>query len=110
MATGGNPWWGWDALLSGGVIHDSHYITLTEETVLVHEISPGTALPGELRYEIAKSQAQEHITEVRRRTFWSSFRFRLPGDEKATRMNVRRVWRTDLDQFLGLLGTGQTPR
>jgi hypothetical protein len=104
---GGSPWWGWEALLSGGAVEDNHYLTLTEEALLVHEITTEHAQPGELRYEIAKCQAPDHIADVRRRILWSSFRFRLPGEAKSTRMNVRRVWRTEMDHFLLLLRTGR---
>ncbi|MFE7302449.1 hypothetical protein [Streptomyces sp. NPDC057579] len=91
-------------LLSGGIADsDSFFVTLTDRSVLFHQVASAGYRPGKLRYAIEREQVQMRISEVRRRPLWSTFRFRFPGDTKAAWLYVRRSWRPEMDRFLDAL-------
>ncbi|MFD8543789.1 hypothetical protein [Streptomyces sp. NPDC059649] len=92
------------AMLSDGVgDSDSFFVTLTDRSVLFHEVQAARSRPGKLRYDIEREQVRTRIGEVRRGFLWSTFRFRFPGDTEATWLNVRRAWRPEMDRFLAAL-------
>jgi hypothetical protein len=80
-----------------------YFITLTEQAVVFHKASRVSSRPKELVFAIPRAQAQTLISKVERNPLWSSFRFHIPNDEKPTRINVARVWRDELDQFVQAL-------
>ncbi|ANZ20746.1 hypothetical protein SNOUR_37590 [Streptomyces noursei ATCC 11455] len=92
------------ALLSGGIADgDSFFVTLTDRSVLFHEVASAGYRPGKLRYDIEHEQFRARIGEVRRRVLWSIFRFRFPGESEAAWLNVQRAWRPEMDRFLDVL-------
>ncbi|MFG3113676.1 hypothetical protein ACGF4C_04720 [Streptomyces sp. NPDC048197] len=91
-------------VLSGGIAdNDSFFITLTDRSVLFHEVTSAGYRPGKLRYSVEHEQVRTRISDVRRRPLWSTFRFRFPGEAKPVWLNVRRGWRPEMDRFLDAL-------
>ncbi|MBL1090674.1 MULTISPECIES: hypothetical protein [Streptomyces] len=92
------------ALLSGGIADgDTFFVTLTDRSVLFHEVASAGSQPGKLRYDVGHEQVRRRIEQVRRRPLWSTFRFRFPGEAEAVWLNVRRAWRPEMDRFLDTL-------
>ncbi|MFI0154318.1 hypothetical protein [Streptomyces lydicus] len=91
-------------LLSAGIADsDTFFVTLTDRSVLFHEVTSAGYRPGKLRYDVEHEQVRTRIGEVRRRFLWSTFRFRFPGDTEAVWLNVKRAWRPEMDRFLAAL-------
>lgn len=86
-----------------------YFITLTEQSVVVHKASRMSNRPQEIAFALPPAQVGAMIGDVRRNTIWSSFRVLLPGQTQPTRMNVHRIWRGEMDHLLGLLTGQQTP-
>ncbi|MFI2188167.1 hypothetical protein [Streptomyces sioyaensis] len=92
------------AVLSGGIAaSDTFFVTLTDRSVLFHEVASAGYRPGKLRYTVEREEARTRIGTVRRRPLWSTFRFRFPGDAEAVWLNVQRAWRPEMDRFLDRL-------
>ncbi|MFG2879485.1 hypothetical protein ACGFYU_31520 [Streptomyces sp. NPDC048337] len=83
-----------------------YFITVTEQAVVVHKASRMSNRPQEIAFAIPADQASGLVGQINRNTIWSDFRMQLPGQPQPTRMNVHRIWRTEMDHLLGLL-TGQ---
>ncbi|MER5729836.1 hypothetical protein ABT084_16100 [Streptomyces sp. NPDC002138] len=83
-----------------------YFVTVTEQAVVIHKASRMSNRPQEIAFAIPANQAVGIVSGVDRNAVWSSFRIQLPGQPKPTRMNVHRLWRTEMDQLLGML-TGQ---
>ncbi|MET9804379.1 hypothetical protein [Streptomyces sp. NPDC006368] len=83
-----------------------YFITVTEQSVVIHKASRMSNRPQEIEFALPPAQVAGMIGDVKRNAIWSSFRFQLPGRPQPTRMNVHRIWRAEMDQLLGLL-TGQ---
>ncbi|GGO97564.1 hypothetical protein [Wenjunlia tyrosinilytica] len=101
--TGPSPW-----LMNGlGVIGQLfvkyYFITVTEQAVVFHKASRVSNRPKELLFAIPRTQAQTLISDIKRNTLWSSFRFHIPGEEKPTRINIARYWRAEMDQLVEAL-------
>ncbi|MFC8920816.1 hypothetical protein E2C00_09675 [Streptomyces sp. WAC05374] len=86
-----------------------YFITLTEQSVVIHKASRMSNRPQEIVYALPPAQVGAMIGDVRRNTIWSAFHVLLPGQPKPTRMNVHRIWRGEMDHLLGLLTGAQTP-
>jgi hypothetical protein len=80
-----------------------YFITVTEQAVIVHKASRVSNRPQEIAFAISPAEAMGMVGDIKRNTIWSSFRFQLPGQPQPTRMNVHRIWRTEMDQLLGML-------
>ncbi|MER8185363.1 hypothetical protein [Kitasatospora sp. NPDC094015] len=103
--TGPSPWIMNELGLIGQLFVKYYFVTLTERVVVVHRAGRLANRPKELVHVIPLEQARGLVSDVRRRTLWSSLRFQFPGEAKPTRLNVARYWRTELDQFVpGLTG------
>ncbi|MER8185048.1 hypothetical protein [Kitasatospora sp. NPDC094015] len=98
---GPSPWR--SALMSGQFDAEEYFFTLTEHTVLLHRIEFLRHRPGAPAYALPRSEAVRRFVPGQRRTLWSWFRFRLPGEPAPTRMNVRRAWRPELDRLADAL-------
>ncbi|MFH8680810.1 hypothetical protein [Streptomyces lydicus] len=97
-------------LLSGGIADgDSFFVTLTDRSVLFHEVASTGYRPGKLRYDVEHEEFRTRIGQVRRRPLWSTFRFRFPGNAEAVPLNVRRAWRPEMDRFLDALRGDRLP-
>ncbi|MEU9123876.1 hypothetical protein AB0C96_29110 [Streptomyces sp. NPDC048506] len=97
-------------LLSCGIAdNDTFFVTLTDRSVLFHEVASTGYRPGKLRYDMEREQFHTRIDEVRRRPLWSTFRFRFPGETKTAWLNVRRAWRPEMDRFFEALHRQDSP-
>ncbi|MET9698504.1 hypothetical protein ABZY31_16470 [Streptomyces sp. NPDC006529] len=83
-----------------------YFITVTEQAVVIHKAGRMSNRPQEIAFVIPAEQAAGIVSGIDRNAVWSSFRIQLPRQQKPTRMNVHRMWRTEMDQLLGRL-TGQ---
>ncbi|MFG2979762.1 hypothetical protein ACGFYQ_00680 [Streptomyces sp. NPDC048258] len=83
-----------------------YFVTVTEQAVVIHKASRMSNRPQEIAFAIPTDQAAGLVSEINRNAVWSHFRMQLPGQPKPTRMNVHRMWRTEMDQLLTAL-TGQ---
>ncbi|TDC20788.1 hypothetical protein E1265_20430 [Streptomyces sp. 8K308] len=89
--------------LLGQLFIDYYFVTITEQAVVFHRASRASNRPKELAFVVGRAEAAALVSDGRRGTLWSSFRFRFPGREKPTRINVGRQWRAELDQFMPLI-------
>ncbi|MFF1870896.1 hypothetical protein [Streptomyces sp. CB03911] len=105
--TGPSPWLMNSLGLIGQLLVKYYYVTLTERVVVVHRASRLSNRPQEIVYVVPLEQARTLVSDVKRNPLWSSLQFHFPGEEKATRLNVHRYWRAELDVFVPGL-TGQT--
>ncbi|GAA1099424.1 MULTISPECIES: hypothetical protein [Kitasatospora] len=101
--TGPSPWLMSQLGLIGQLFVKYYFVTLTERVVVVHRASRMSNRPQELVHVVPLEQARTLITEVKRAAMWSSMQFHFPGEQKATRLNVARYWRSELDQFVPAL-------
>ncbi|WP_371495153.1 hypothetical protein OG871_07255 [Kitasatospora sp. NBC_00374] len=102
---GGSPWT--HALICGQFDIERYFLTLTERAVMVHDIKFLRHRPGRLLHRIPRAEAARGFTDLHRRMLWSYFRFHLPGEAQATRLNVRRAWRPELDRLAAALTAEQ---
>ncbi|MEU9014168.1 hypothetical protein AB0D12_31250 [Streptomyces sp. NPDC048479] len=86
-----------------------YFITVTEQAVVVHKAGRMSNRPQEIAFALQPAEVVGMIGDVKRNAIWSSFRFQLPGQPQPTRMNVHRIWRTEMDHLLGLLTGGHQP-
>ncbi|MFJ1705614.1 hypothetical protein [Kitasatospora sp. NPDC088346] len=100
---GGSPWP--HALVAGSFDAEQYFLTLTERSVLVHDIGFLNYRPRTLLHRIPRAEAADGFTDLRRRPLWSHFRLHLPGDAGPTRLNVRRAWRPELDRMAAALAS-----
>lgn len=105
--TGPSPWLMNELGLIGQLFVKYYFVTLTERVVVVHRAARMSNRPKELVHVIPIEQARVSISDVRRNTLWSSLRFQFPNEAKPTRLNIGRLWRSEMDVFTsGLLGGG----
>jgi hypothetical protein len=86
-----------------------YFFTVTQQAVVIHRASKMTTRPKEIVHVLAHAQAASLISDVQVRRTWSSFRILFPGDREATRLNVPRVWRAELEYTLNFLASTRTP-
>ncbi|MFI6445123.1 hypothetical protein [Kitasatospora sp. NPDC050543] len=104
--TGPSPWLMNALGLIGQLFVKYYFVTLTERVVVVHRASRMSNRPQELLYVVPLEQARVVVSDIKRNPLWSSLRFHFPNEEKPTRLNVARYWRSELDVFVPAL-TGQ---
>ncbi|MCX5210426.1 hypothetical protein OG689_14185 [Kitasatospora sp. NBC_00240] len=103
--TGPSPWLMNSLGLIGQLFVKYYYVTLTERVVVVHRASRLSNRPQEIVHVVPLEQARTLVSDIRRNPLWSALQFHFPGEEKSTRLNVHRYWRTELDVFVpGLTG------
>jgi len=98
--TGPSPWLMSNLAALGQAFVKYYFVTVTEQAVVFHKASRLSARPKDLVAAIPRHEAAQLVSDVRRKTMWSSLRFQLPGQPKPTRLNVARYWRAELDQFV----------
>jgi hypothetical protein len=98
--TGPSPWLMDNLGLLAQAFVKYYFVTVTEQAVVFHKAGRMTARPKELVVAIPRHEAAGLVSNVKRRPLWSSMRFQLPGQDKPTRLNVGRYWRTELDQWV----------
>lgn len=86
-----------------------YFVTLTEQYVVLHKASLWSARPQEVVLVVPRAEAAGLVSDVKLNVLWSKLRFQLPGNAKPTRLNVHRIWRAELDQFVAGLTPQQTP-
>lgn len=111
--TGPSPWLGilFDEVPLVGTIvfwmRKFYFVTLTNTTVVVNTMNRMTNRPGDVVYSIPREQFQ--VTAVKRAAFWSSMYVQFPGQQKPTRLNIDRYWRSEFDQLIAGLPQAQIP-
>lgn len=110
QAIGGPSVWLMSMLgLIGQAFLTYYFITVTEQAVVVHKAGRMSNRPQEIAFALQPAEVVGMIGDVKRNTIWSSFRFQLPGQPQPTRMNVHRIWRSEMDHLLGVLTGGHQP-
>jgi hypothetical protein len=74
-----------------------YFFTLTNTSVVVNSANRFTNRPGEI--VAVFPLAEFPVSRYNRAAVWSKFYVQLPGLAKPSRINVRRYWRTELDQL-----------
>lgn len=93
--TGPSPWLNVSPIIRLSRKH--YFFTLTNTSVVVSTANRITNEPGEI--VAAFPRAQVPVTRYRRGSAWSKFYVQLPKASRPTRINVRWVWRDELDQL-----------
>lgn len=101
--TGPSPWLMSPLGSIGQLFVTYYFITVTDQAVIFHKAGRVSNRPKDLVAVIPRAEAQTLISDVRRNTLWSSFRFQLPGEPKPTRINIARSWRPEMDRLLAAL-------
>ncbi len=103
--SGPSPWLGQGALgLLGLLIFRvrPYYLAVTDRRVVALKGSHVSGRPAGLAW--ADPRTGGAVTEARvSAPLWSHFRYRRPGG-RSLRLNVHRMWRAELEQFLAALG------
>ncbi|MFF3765407.1 hypothetical protein ACFYYR_15155 [Streptomyces sp. NPDC001922] len=105
--TGPTPWLTGALGLIGQLLVKYYFITLTDQAVVFHRMHRFSQRPKEVAYAIPRAEAPMLISEVALNPLWSCFHLMLPGEPKPTRLNVHRLWRAELEQFLSAVGGPQ---
>jgi hypothetical protein len=97
--TGPSPWL--DGLIGGigAVIMQSfrkyYFVTVTNTSVVINRAGRIANRPKEIVAAIPLASAA--IEDVRKGALWGKLYVRFPGEAKATKINVNRLWNADLD-------------
>jgi hypothetical protein len=83
-----------------------YFVTLTEQAVVFHRASRMSNRPKELVVAIPRAQAAAGLGQVKPATLWSHLYYQLPNEPKPSRLNVHRIWRSEMETFVSAL-TGQ---
>lgn len=100
--TGPSPWL--DNLFGaiGALVMQSfrsyYFVTLTNTSVVVNRAGRVANRPKEIVAAIPLASGP--IGEVQKGKVWGKLYIQFPGEAKATRINVHRLWNADLDQFV----------
>ncbi|WP_354642963.1 hypothetical protein [Kitasatospora camelliae] len=95
---GRHPWL--STLAGTGFDADAWFVSLTERSVVFHEVEFFRYRPGKLAYSMPRADARKRLSGVRRRLLLTSFDIVLPLETEPTRLNVRWAWRSELNRFL----------
>lgn len=74
-----------------------YFFTLTNTSVVVNSANRFTNRPGDVVAVFPR--ADFPVTRVKRAAVWSKFYVQFPTAAKATRLNVHRFWRVELDEL-----------
>jgi hypothetical protein len=101
--TGPSPWV--DSLIGGigALIMQSfrkyYFVTVTNTSVVVNRAGRIANSPKEIVAVVPLASAP--IEGIEKGALWGKLYVRFPGEEKATKINVARIWNADLDLFAG---------
>lgn len=101
--TGPSPWV--DGLIGGlgALIMQSfrkyYFVTVTNTSVVVNRAGRIANSPKEIVAVVPLASGP--IEDVQKGALWGKLYIRFPGEAKATKINVARIWNADLDQFAG---------
>lgn len=101
--TGPSPWL--DGLVGSimQVFRKYYFVSVTNTTVVINRAGRIANRPKEIVAAIPLAGAP--IEDVRKGAVWGKLYVRFPGEAKATKINVHRIWNADLD----LLATASAP-
>jgi hypothetical protein len=77
------------------------WVTLTDRRFIVMSVR-ASGRPGEV--EVAQARVDSTVTDVRRRSVWSSFKVHGPVVQQGLRLNVHRMWRAEFDRLTAAAG------
>jgi hypothetical protein len=100
--TGPSPWLMNQLGLLGQLFVDYYYVAVTRQQVIFVKMNRLSNRPKEIAFTAPLQSVQ--ISEYRRNTMWSSFRYNVPTAPKPLRLNVHRIWRQELDALIGSFG------
>lgn len=104
--TGPTPWLSVGFLgLIGQFFIKYYFVSVTDQAVILHRLHRITQRPQEIVHAVPRAQFQGLVGEVQLNPLWSWFRMVLPGEAEATRFNVHRQWRAELEQLLTAVGS-----
>ena len=82
-----------------------YFVAVTDRRVIFFGASLMTVKPTKLGW--ADPIGAGTLTDVDAdAALWSHFKYQRPGDTKATRLNVHRMWRDELHQVLSAMTSG----
>lgn len=97
--TGPSPWLMSQLGLLGQLFIDYYYVAVTRQQVIFVKLNRMSNRPKEVSFTAPLQAVQ--ITDYKRAAVWSSFRYNVPTAPKPLRINVHRMWRQELDAFVG---------
>ncbi|MEU9116553.1 hypothetical protein AB0D04_33590 [Streptomyces sp. NPDC048483] len=102
--TGPTPWLMAALGFIGQMMVKYYFVTVTQQAIVLHRIHRLNNRPQEVTHAIPRDQAQGAFSDVKLNPLWSSVRLALPGEAAPVRLNVHRLWRTELEQVLSMVG------
>ncbi|MCO6010889.1 hypothetical protein NE236_38625 [Actinoallomurus purpureus] len=100
--TGPSPWLMNQLGLLGQFFIDYYYVAVTHQQVIFVKMNRMSNRPKEIAF--AAPLQSVRISDYRRNSLWSSFRYAVPNAPKPIRLNVHRIWRQELDALVGAFG------
>jgi hypothetical protein len=100
--TGPSPWLMNQIGVLGQFFVDYYYVAVTRQQVIFVKMNRVSNRPKEIAFTAPLQSVQ--ISDYRRNTMWSSFRYNVPTAPKPLRLNVHRIWRQELDALVGAFG------
>jgi hypothetical protein len=100
--TGPSPWLTNQLGLLGQLFIDYYYVAVTRQQVIFVKMNRLSNRPKEISFTAPLQSVR--ISDYDRNALWSSFRYNVPTAAKPLRLNVHRVWREELDAFVGAFG------
>jgi hypothetical protein len=76
-----------------------YFLVLTQNNIMLVRAAMFTGRPRAIENAIPLNQVR--ISDVHLNPLWSNLRFLFPGKSKPSRINVHRIYRTELEQVLG---------
>ncbi|KPC66335.1 hypothetical protein [Streptomyces chattanoogensis] len=102
--TGPTPWLMAALGFVGQMLVKYYFVTVTNQAIVLHRMHRLNQRPQEITHVIPRDQAQGAFTDVNLNPLWSSVKLALPGEAAPVRLNVHRLWRTELEQVLATVG------
>jgi hypothetical protein len=100
--SGPSPWLMNQLGLLGQLFTDYYFVAVTRQQVVFLKMSRISNRPKEIAFTAPLQSVQ--ITDYKRNTMWSSFKYNVPTAPKPLRLNVHRMWREELDALVGAFG------
>lgn len=99
--TGPSPWL--DGLFGGigamimQAIRKYYFVTLTNTSIVINRAGRVANRPKEVVAAIPLASGA--VTDVQLNPLWSKLYIQFPGQSKPTKINIHRIWRSDLEQI-----------
>jgi len=98
--TGPSPWF--DNIIVQA-LRKYYFVTLTNTSVVVNRAGRLANRPKEIVAAIPVQSGA--IVGVKKGMLWGKLYIQFPGQAKATKINVHRIWNADLDRFAAAAGS-----